>query len=162
MKFLNIFTALSAAAMATAAPLSITKRAIFSPTSYDDLSISGGTAGGAAQAALARLGPLPDDLTTVEQSDIDFLDSVNSICNDAEKEAFNPAIEAASGDEADALQVRWRPTPNLTITLVNKRLTTVPRTARQDPEQGSQAHRYDSEAADPAGAGQGRCCRQAC
>lgn len=113
MKFLNLLSALSAVAVATAAPLSIGRRAIFSPTSYNDLSISGGTAGGAAQAALARLGPLPSDLTTVEQSDIDFLDSVNSICNDAEKEAFNPAIAAASGDEADALQVRTPPPASL-------------------------------------------------
>ncbi|KAL2212610.1 hypothetical protein CC79DRAFT_1364886 [Sarocladium strictum] len=104
MKFLNIFTVISAAAVATAAPLQISKRAIFEPSTFNELSISGGTAGGAAQAALARLGPLPQDLTTVEQSDIDFLDSVNSICNDAEKEAFNPAIDAADGEEADALQ----------------------------------------------------------
>lgn len=105
MKFLNIFTVISAAAVATAAPLQVSKRAIFQPSTFNELSISGGTAGGAAQAALARLGPLPQDLTTVEQSDIDFLDSVNSICNDAEKDAFNPAIDAADGEEADALQV---------------------------------------------------------
>jgi hypothetical protein len=106
MKFLNLLTYASAATVTSAAPLALTKRAIFSPSSYNDLSISGGTAGGAAQAALNRLGPLPNDLTTVDQEDIDFLDTVNSICNDAEKDGFNPAIEAASGDEADALQVR--------------------------------------------------------
>lgn len=102
MKVLSIITLLTA--VVSAAPLQ--KRAVFSQSTYNDLSISGGTAGGAEQAALAKLGGLPADLSTVEQSDIDFLDSVNSICNDAEKEAFNPAIEGASGDDADALQVR--------------------------------------------------------
>lgn len=34
-----------------------------------------------------------------------FLDEVNGVANDAEVGAFNPAIEAATGEEADALQV---------------------------------------------------------
>lgn len=106
MKFLNLLTLASAAAVAGAAPLMLTKRAIFVPTSYNDISISGGAAGGAAQAAMAKLGGLPNDLSEVSQEDIDFLDNVNTICNDAEKGAFNTAIEAANGDEADALQVR--------------------------------------------------------
>ncbi|KAI8712047.1 Small secreted protein [Fusarium sp. LHS14.1] len=100
MKFSTVL--LSFAATAFAAPLS--KRAVFSTSTYNDLSISGGTAGNAAQEALQKLGGLPNDLTTVEKSDIDFLNSVNQICNDAEKEAFNTAIDAASGEEADALQ----------------------------------------------------------
>ncbi|KAM5349684.1 hypothetical protein ACJ41O_006189 [Fusarium nematophilum] len=101
MKF-SLLTLGFAAASAVAGPLA--RRAVFTTSSYDDLSISGGTAGNAAQEALDVLGGLPDDLTTVEESDIDFLDSVNGIANDAETEAFNPAIEAASGEEADALQ----------------------------------------------------------
>lgn len=101
MKFSTVL--FTFAATAFAAPLS--KRAVFSTSSYNDLSISGGTAGNAAQEALQKLGGLPNDLTTVEESDIDFLNSVNQIANDAETDAFNPAIEAASGEEADALQV---------------------------------------------------------
>lgn len=101
MKF-SVFT-LCFAATALAAPHS--KRAVFSTTSYNDLSISGGVAGNAQQEALAKLSGLPDDLSTVEKADLDFLNSVNSIANDAEDEAFNPAIDAASGDEADSLQV---------------------------------------------------------
>ncbi|UPL00072.1 hypothetical protein LCI18_011006 [Fusarium solani-melongenae] len=100
MKFSTVL--LSFAATAFAAPLS--KRAVFSTSTYNDLSISGGTAGNAAQEALQKLGGLPNDLTTVEQSDIDFLNSVNQIANGAEKNAFNPAIDSASGEDADALQ----------------------------------------------------------
>ncbi|KAI8649364.1 hypothetical protein LRP88_11466 [Fusarium phalaenopsidis] len=100
MKFSTVL--LSFAATAFAAPLS--KRAVFSTSTYNDLSISGGTAGNAAQEALQKLGGLPSDLTTVEKSDIDFLNSVNQIANGAEKNAFNPAIDAASGEDADALQ----------------------------------------------------------
>ncbi|KAI8400498.1 hypothetical protein FOFC_19340 [Fusarium oxysporum] len=73
MKFTSFL--LGFAATAIASPIS--KRAVFSQTTYDDLSISGGTAGNA---------------------------HVNQIANDAEDEAFNPAIDAASGEAADALQ----------------------------------------------------------
>ncbi|KAF5022708.1 hypothetical protein F66182_5256 [Fusarium sp. NRRL 66182] len=100
MKFATFIISFAAAALAGP----IGRRAVFSQASYDDLSISGGTAGNAQQEALEKLGGLPDDLTTVEESDLDFLDSVNSIANDAEVEAFNTAIDAASGEEADALQ----------------------------------------------------------
>ncbi|KAH6983538.1 small secreted protein [Ilyonectria destructans] len=101
MKF-SLFT-LGFAVTALAAPHS--KRAVFSTTSYNDLSISGGVAGNAQQEALAKLSGLPSDLSTVEKADLDFLNSVNSIANDAEDEAFNPAIDAASGDEAVSLQI---------------------------------------------------------
>ncbi|CAM1509610.1 Fc.00g033490.m01.CDS01 [Cosmosporella sp. VM-42] len=100
MKFSAL--AFAFAVVSSAAPFS--KRAVFSTSSYNDLSISGGVAGNAAQEALDKLSGLPDDLTLVEKSDLDFLNSVNQIANDAEEEAFNPAIDAASGDEADALQ----------------------------------------------------------
>ncbi|KAH7128050.1 small secreted protein [Dactylonectria estremocensis] len=89
-------------ALVSASPMS--KRAVFSTTSYDDLSISGGVAGNAQQEALQKLGGLPNDLSTVEESDLDFLNSVNQIANDAETDAFNVAIDAADGEEADALQ----------------------------------------------------------
>ncbi|KAF4949157.1 hypothetical protein FSARC_13575 [Fusarium sarcochroum] len=100
MKFTAIL--LSFAATALASPIS--KRAVFSQSTYNDLSISGGTAGNAQQEAQDKLSGLPNDLSTVEKSDLDFLNSVNSIANDAEDEAFNPAIDAASGEDADALQ----------------------------------------------------------
>ncbi|KAM0230661.1 hypothetical protein ACHAP5_011324 [Fusarium lateritium] len=100
MKFTSVLIGFAATAFASP----IAKRAVFSQSTYDDLSISGGTAGNAQQEALQKLGGLPTDLSTVEKSDLDFLDSVNSIANDAEKDAFNTAIDAASGEDADALQ----------------------------------------------------------
>ncbi|KAF7557114.1 hypothetical protein G7Z17_g927 [Cylindrodendrum hubeiense] len=89
-------------ALVSASPLS--RRAVFSTSTYDDLSISGGVAGNAQQEALDKLSGLPSDLSTVEEADLDFLNSVNQIANDAEDEAFNTAIDAASGEDADALQ----------------------------------------------------------
>ncbi|KAF5667129.1 small secreted protein [Fusarium heterosporum] len=100
MKFTSILIGFAATALASP----IQRRAVFSQSSYNDLSISGGSAGNAQQEALQKLGGLPTDLSTVEKSDLDFLDSVNGIANDAETDAFNPAIEAASGEDADALQ----------------------------------------------------------
>ncbi|KXH31321.1 hypothetical protein CSAL01_03832 [Colletotrichum salicis] len=103
MKFSSVIT-LGFAALATAAPLGARQATVFSTQTFNDLSISGGTAGNAKQEALDKLSGLPTDLSTVAKADLDFLNSVNSIANDAEKEAFNPAIEGATGEEADALQ----------------------------------------------------------
>ncbi|OTB19129.1 hypothetical protein K445DRAFT_8191 [Daldinia sp. EC12] len=78
---------------------------VFTKQNYDDISISGGVAGNAEQEALAVFSALDmNNLATADKDDIDFLKSVNSICNDAEDEAFNPAIDDADGEEADALQ----------------------------------------------------------
>ncbi|KAG7120619.1 hypothetical protein HYQ45_009545 [Verticillium longisporum] len=91
------------AALAAASPLTKRQATVFSTTTYDAISISGGVAGNGEQEALDALAGLPADLSTVAKADLDFLNSVNQICNQAEKEAFNPAIEAATGDEAQAL-----------------------------------------------------------
>ncbi|KAI8961173.1 hypothetical protein F5Y11DRAFT_348814 [Daldinia sp. FL1419] len=78
---------------------------VFTTQNYDDISISGGVAGNAEQEALSVFSALDmNNLAAADKDDIDFLKSVNSICNDAEEEAFNPAIDAASGEEAKALQ----------------------------------------------------------
>ncbi|KAI1383918.1 uncharacterized protein F4822DRAFT_55390 [Hypoxylon trugodes] len=91
--------ALIAAAAATV------QAGVFTQKNYDDISISGGVAGNAQEEALAVFSALDtNNLAAADDADIDFLKSVNSICNDAEKEAFNPAIDAADGEEADALQ----------------------------------------------------------
>ncbi|TQN70000.1 hypothetical protein CSHISOI_05628 [Colletotrichum shisoi] len=102
MKFSLI--AVGFAALAAAAPLGARQANVFSTQTFNDLSISGGTAGNAEQEALDKLSGLPTDLTQVSKADLDFLNSVNQIANGAEKEAFNPAIEAATGEEAAALQ----------------------------------------------------------
>ncbi|KAI1078970.1 small secreted protein [Whalleya microplaca] len=96
MRFSAAFLAASAA---------LVHAGVFTQQNYDDISISGGVAGNAEQEALAVFSALDtNNLASADEDDINFLDSVNSICNDAEKQAFNPAIEAASGEEADALQ----------------------------------------------------------
>ncbi|KAK1961140.1 hypothetical protein LZ32DRAFT_378867 [Colletotrichum eremochloae] len=102
MKFSLV--AVGFAALAAAAPLGARQNNVFSTQTFNELSISGGTAGKADQEALQKLSGLPADLTQVSKADLNFLNSVNQIANDAEKEAFNPAIEAATGEEADALQ----------------------------------------------------------
>ncbi|WQF79458.1 hypothetical protein CDEST_04472 [Colletotrichum destructivum] len=102
MKFSLI--AVGFAALAAAAPLGARQANVFSTQTFNDLSISGGTAGNAEQEALDKLSGLPTDLTQVSEADLDFLNSVNQIANGAEKEAFNPAIEAATGEEAAALE----------------------------------------------------------
>lgn len=91
------------ATVAAASPLR--PRAVFSATTFNDISIAGGQAGNAQQEALDKLAGLPTDLTAVEKADLDFLNTVNQVANDAEKGAFNTAISAATGTEADALTV---------------------------------------------------------
>ncbi|KAF2645583.1 hypothetical protein P280DRAFT_366186, partial [Massarina eburnea CBS 473.64] len=81
--------------------------AIFATTTYDEISISGGTAGNGEAEALAVFSALDSaDPATLSKDDLDFLNEVNQVANDAETDAFNPAVEAATGAEADALQVR--------------------------------------------------------
>jgi hypothetical protein len=88
-----------------AAYAALAQAGVFTQQTYNDISISGGVAGNAANEALAVFSALDtNDLANVDKDDQDFLNSVNQICNDAEKEAFNTAIDAASGDAADALQ----------------------------------------------------------
>lgn len=88
-----------------AACAALVQAGVFTTQNYDDISISGGVAGNAQEEALAVFSALDlNDLANVDEDDLDFLNSVNQICNDAEEEAFNTAIDAADGEEADALQ----------------------------------------------------------
>jgi hypothetical protein len=110
----NIFLA-ALIACASATSLRSRQAANAAGNTYNDLSISGGVAGNAAEEAIAALGGTPD-FASLTQEDLEFYSDVNSICNDAETDAFNPAIEAADGEEADALQVRPRRPPFTTGT----------------------------------------------
>ncbi|KAI1361732.1 small secreted protein [Xylaria arbuscula] len=89
-----------------AACAALVQAGVFTQQNYDDISISGGVAGNAQEEALAVFSALDlNDLANVDEDDLDFLNSVNQIANDAEDEAFNPAIDAAGdSEEADALQ----------------------------------------------------------
>ncbi|CAG8951263.1 hypothetical protein HYFRA_00008012 [Hymenoscyphus fraxineus] len=83
------------ATLSIAAPLST--RALGTKT-YNELSISGGTAGDGEAEALAKL-DVGSDFAAVSKEDIKFLNDVNDLGNAAEKEGFNPLIESATGDE---------------------------------------------------------------
>ncbi|KAI6359513.1 hypothetical protein MCOR25_007021 [Pyricularia grisea] len=99
----SIFATTALLALASASPI-ILPRAVFTNKTYNQLSISGGKAGNAKAEALAALAGLPADKTQVERADLTFLDRVNKIANQAETQAFNPAIEAATGTAKDALE----------------------------------------------------------
>lgn len=77
---------------------------VLASTTYDAISISGGQAGNAEAEALAVFSALDlNNPGNIDAADIDFLGQVNDVANDAETDAFNPAIETATGAEADAL-----------------------------------------------------------
>jgi hypothetical protein len=105
---------LSFAAFSIAAPTS-NKRAVMArqsgpvlaDTTYNDISISGGQAGNAQAEAAAVFSALDlQNPGNIDPADLNFLNEVNQVANDAEKEVFNPAVEAATGDEADQIQAR--------------------------------------------------------
>ncbi|KAL3420315.1 hypothetical protein PVAG01_08814 [Phlyctema vagabunda] len=107
------FSIIAASALATlviAAPTgkrAVQKRAIFPTVTYDEITIAGGQAGDAeaeANAVFTGFGLDLNDLASLDEADLDFLNNVNSAANDAEKGVYNPAVEAATGAEADAIQ----------------------------------------------------------
>jgi hypothetical protein len=111
--YFQSFAVLSLAAFSVAAPTS-SKRAVvarqsgpvLADTTYNDISISGGQAGNAQAEAMAVFSALDlQNPENIDPADLTFLNNVNQVANDAEKEAFNPAVEAATGDEADQIQV---------------------------------------------------------
>ncbi|KAI0656423.1 hypothetical protein C8Q70DRAFT_1077475 [Cubamyces menziesii] len=98
----------SAAASATAAASgSADGSSISFPVQdYADFQISDGTAGDAeAQANAVFVDPLAGvDLATLDDSVAENMETMREAAESAETDLFNPAIDAASGDEADALQ----------------------------------------------------------
>lgn len=105
MRF-QLTTIAALAAISSALPVLKVRQSgpVLADTTYDAISISGGQAGNAEAEALAVFSALDlDNPANIDPADIDFLNQVNDVANDAETEAFNPAIEAATGTEADAL-----------------------------------------------------------
>ncbi|KAF2690529.1 hypothetical protein K458DRAFT_288990 [Lentithecium fluviatile CBS 122367] len=105
MRF-SAIAVLSLTAAAVALPTKRQAGPVLADTTYDAISISGGTAGNAEAEALAVFSALDlENPENIDPADLEFLSNVNSVANDAEVEAFNTAIEAAGdGAEADALQ----------------------------------------------------------
>ena len=84
----------------------VARAAVLKDTTYNAISISGGKAGNAKAEATAVFSAL--DLKNpgnIDPADLNFLNQVNQVANDAETDVFNPAIEAATGDEKTALEV---------------------------------------------------------
>ena len=151
--YFQSFAILSLAAFSVAAPTA-NKRAVvarqagpvLADTTYNDISISGGQAGNAQAEAMAAFSALDlQNPGNIDQADLTFLNEVNQVANDAEKEAFNPAVEAATGDEADQIQV----------CVLSKSLSCKTNTdpGRKDQEQGLEAHGYCHQASGSASPG---------
>jgi hypothetical protein len=102
-------TILSLSALSLALPASLQARqagGVLKATTFNAISIAGGKAGNAEAEAAAAFSALNlNDLKSVAKADLDFLNTVNQVANDAEKEAFNPAVEAATGTAATQAQV---------------------------------------------------------
>lgn len=80
---------------------------VLADTTFNDISIAGGQAGNAEAEALAVFAALDlENPGNIDPADIEFLGEVNNVANDAEVQAFNTALEAATGDEADQIQVQ--------------------------------------------------------
>jgi hypothetical protein len=79
-----------------------------SGTTYNSISISSGTAGTAQTEAAALFSKIDmKNLAAVSASDLKIIKGVHDVAEDAETGAFNDAVDAASGDAATALQVRF-------------------------------------------------------
>lgn len=110
--YINTLLLLSLSAASTlAAP-------VFKDTTYNAISISGGKAGNAKAEAAAVFSALDTkNLANIDPADLTFLNEVNQVANDAEKQVFNPAVDAASGDQATQIQVSLldKPIPSVEL-----------------------------------------------
>ena len=102
--------AASAATKAASAKTGGTAGSVLTASAYNDISISGKTAGTAEADAAALFSAIDQtDLANVSKADLDIISGTHDVAEDAEVDAFNPAIDAASGDAADSLQVCYSP-----------------------------------------------------
>ena len=128
MYFSRIATVLAFAATALTAPIEeqTEKRAaagVLTAQSYAQFQVSDGTAGNALAEVMQKFpvslrGKSSMDLTpdtnesqvdfnnptSIAPADLDIINTARTTAEDAETQAFNPAIAAASGDAATALQ----------------------------------------------------------
>ena len=112
---------------AFAAPL---ERRALTLQSYNDLSISAGTAGNAQAEALAKFPVDMSNLAGVSAADLKTIQTERESAESAESDAFNPAIDAATGDAATALQNGKIKNKVLKCMLSRAFVVTTPRKAR--------------------------------
>ena len=112
MRFSSGLFTFSLLALAAASPIS--KRAtaaksasVLTASTYNAIQISGGTAGTAQTQTNALFAKIDmNNLAGVSASDLSVIKGIHTAAENAEVSAFNPAIAAASGSAATALQVR--------------------------------------------------------
>lgn len=81
------------------------KRSVLRRQSFNSISIADGTAGNADKEANRVFSAInKNNLGQVSRADYEIIKDVNEICNEAEADGFNPAIESASGEKAEALK----------------------------------------------------------
>ncbi|KAF7958364.1 hypothetical protein EAE96_001913 [Botrytis aclada] len=99
-------TATSAASSAASSSNSTAAAgSVLTSSAYNDFQISAGTAGSAKDEANALFTGIDmNNLAAVSASDLKVIQGVHDAAEDAEVDGFNPAIAAASGDAATALQ----------------------------------------------------------
>lgn len=100
----------SAVAAATSAASTSTAAAasggdVLTASDYNTFQISSGTAGNAQAKASALFSAIDmNNLASVSANDLKVIQGIHDVAENAETNAFNPAIAAASGDAATALQ----------------------------------------------------------
>ncbi|ORY66279.1 uncharacterized protein BCR38DRAFT_483920 [Pseudomassariella vexata] len=107
MYFTKIAVVLSMAASTLALPTGavtpMQKRALtFRP--YSEFQVSDGVAGNALEEVQAKFPIDTSDLANVSDADLAIIQAARETAESAETDAFNSAVESASGDAADALQ----------------------------------------------------------
>lgn len=102
-----LFLAASALSLPTAQDAHHKRAAVLTKQSYADFQVSDGVAGNALAEVQAKFPIDENDLANVDPADAAIIKDARTVAEDAEvgTGGFNDAIAAASGADADALQV---------------------------------------------------------
>ncbi|KAH8791453.1 hypothetical protein BGZ57DRAFT_922622 [Hyaloscypha finlandica] len=107
MRFSSTILSLSLLGLVVSSPMLKKKAAtsVLTASTYNAIQISSGTAGTAETEANALFANIDmNNLAGVSAADLNVIKGIHDAAEDAEVQAFNPAIAAASGDAATALQ----------------------------------------------------------
>lgn len=107
MRFSSTILSLSLLGLVFSSPMLKKKAAasVLTASTYNNIQISSGTAGTAETEANALFANIDmNNLAGVSAADLKIIKGTHDAAENAEVQAFNPAIAAASGDAATALQ----------------------------------------------------------
>lgn len=97
-----------------------TSGSVLKASTYNDIQISGGTAGTAQDEANALFSAIDmNNLAGVSADDLAIIKGTHDAAEDAETSAFDPAVDAATGTAATALQVRSLPAVLIKTACIN-------------------------------------------